>query len=112
MLFWGWIIIWDLYLFHFIVLLNSDFNCSKSFISFSFDQLTTGTYTFASVILDSNPVGATIVGLLPQLTLFLDQVKINSTSQLMIGIFKLFQKLLKYFSFLPTLFASYLGLSF
>ena len=49
---------------------------------------------------------------------FLDQVKINSTSQLIIGIFELLQKLLKCFSrittlvsFIPTLFASYLGLS-
>ena len=49
---------------------------------------------------------------------FFDQVKINSTSKLISGIFKLLQKLLKSFSgittwvlFLPTLFASYLGLS-
>ena len=126
MLFWGWIFICDLYLFHFIVLLNPVFNCSKSFISFSFDKLRTGTYNFVSVILNSNPVGATIAGLLPcaflsvvsAKTQFLDQVKINSTSQLISGIFKLFQKLLKCFSgittsvsFLPTLFASYLGLS-
>ena len=51
-------------------------------------------------------------------TQFLGQAKINSTSQLISGIFTLLQKLLKYFSgittlvsFLPTLFASYLGLS-
>ena len=43
-------------------------------------------------------------------TQFLDQVKINFTSQLISGIFQLLQKLLKYFtgittsvSFLPTL---------
>ena len=75
-----------------------------------------------SVILNSNPVGATIAGLSPSASLtvisaktqFLDQVKINSTSQLINGIFKLFQKLLKCFSgiktsvsFLQTLFASY-----
>ena len=94
--------------------------------TFSFDKLRTGTYNFVSAILNSNPVGATIAGLLPCASLsvvsaktqFLDQVKINSTSQLTTGIFKLSQKLLKYFSgitpsvsFLPTLFASYLGLS-
>ena len=47
-------------------------------------------------------------------TQFLDQVKINSVSQLINGIFKAFQKLLICFSgittlvpFLPTLFAPY-----
>ena len=74
------------------------------------------------VILNSNRVSATIAGLLPCAALtvisaktqFLDHVKINYTSQLISGIFKLFQKLLKCFSgittsvsFLPTLFASY-----
>ena len=82
---------------------------------FSFDKLTTGTYNFVSVILNSNSVGATISGLesafivISAKTQFFDQVKINSTSQLISGIFKLLQKLLKYFSgittsvsFLPT----------
>ena len=73
------------------------------------------------VILNSNPVGATIAELSPWAALtvisaktqFLDQDEINSTSQLISGILKLFQKLLKCFSgittsvlFLPTLFAS------
>ena len=104
-----------------MVLLNPYFNYSKSFISFSFDKLTTGIYNFASVILKFNSVGATIAGLSPSTFLtvisakiqFLDQVKINSNSQLISGIFKLPQKLLKCFSgittsvsFLPTLFAS------
>ena len=114
-------IICDLYLSHFIVLLNPDFNCSKSFISFSFDKVTTGTYNFVSVILNFASGGAAIAGSSPYAsfvvisakTQFLDQVKINSTSQLISGIFKLLQKLLKCFSgittsvsFLPTLFAS------
>ena len=75
-----------------------------------------------SVIWNSNPNGATIAGLpscaaltvISAKTQFLDQVKINSTSQLIKGIFKLLQKLLKCFSgltvpvsFLPNLFASY-----
>ena len=79
-----------------------------------------------SVILDSNPVGATIAGLsasaflviISLKTQFLGHVKINSTSQLISGIFELLQKLLKYssgiatsVSFLATLVASYLGLS-
>ena len=89
-------------------------------MSFSFDKVTTGTYNFVPVILNSNKIGATLAGLLPCASLsvisaktqFLDQVKINSTSQLISGIFKLLQKLLKCFSrittsvsFLPTLFA-------
>ena len=72
-------------------------------------------------ILNPNPVGAIIAGLSPSASVtvisakiqFLDQVKINSTSQLISGIFKPLQKLLKYLSgittsvsFLPTLFAS------
>ena len=43
-------VICDLYLLHFIVILNPVFNCSKSFLSFSFDKVTTGTYNFVSVI--------------------------------------------------------------
>ena len=87
-----WTVICDLYLFHFTVLLNPDFNCSKSFLSFSFDKVTTGTYNFACVIWNSNPVWETIADgslLFPAaLTLisvkaqFLDHVKINSISQL------------------------------
>ena len=73
-----------------------------------------------SVISNFNSVGATIAGLASEFTIisaktqFFDQVKINSTSQLISGIFKLLQKLLKCFSgittsvsFSPTLFASY-----
>ena len=79
-------------------------------MSFSFDKVTTGTYNFVPVILNSNLVGATIAGLLPCTSLtvilaktqFLDQVKINSTSQLISGIFKPFQKLLKCFSGITT----------
>ena len=76
-----------------------------------------------SVILNSNPVGATIAGgsllfpatltVISAKTQLLDQVKINSTSQLISGIFNALQKLLKHFSgvtisvlFLPTLCAS------
>ena len=63
-----------------------------------------------SVILNSNPVGATIVGLSPSASLsvisikiqFLDQFKINSTSQLISGTFKLLQKSLKCFGGITT----------
>ena len=101
-------VICDLYLLHFIVLLNPVFNCSKSFESFSFDKVTTGTYNFVSVILNVVPDGATIAVITPAFTVisattqFLDQVKINSTSQLFSGISKLLQKLLKCFSGLTT----------
>ena len=74
-----------------------------------------------SVSSNSNPLGGTIAGLsscafllvASAKTQFFDPVKINSTSQLNSGIFKLLQKLLKCFSeittsvsFLRTLFAS------
>ena len=54
------------------------------------------------------PDGATIAGLTPAFTVisakiqFLDQVKINYTSQLINGIFKALQKLLKCFSRITT----------
>ena len=63
-----------------------------------------------SVILNVAPDGATIGGLPTCATLtvisaktqFLDQVKINSTSQLINGIFKALQKLLKCFNGITT----------
>ena len=39
-----------MYLFHFIVILNPDFNCSNNLLSFSVDKVTTGTYNLQSVI--------------------------------------------------------------
>ena len=76
-----------MYSFHFTVLLNYDFNYSKSFLLFSVKKLTTGTYTFEYVIWNSNPVGATIVGgsllfsavltVISAKAKFLDQVKIT-----------------------------------
>ena len=99
-----WIVICDLYLFDFTVFLNPDFNCSKSLLSFSFDKVTTGTYNFVSLIWNSNPLGATIAGgsllfaaALPVISAkahLLGQVRSNSISQLINGIFKVLQKLL------------------
>ena len=54
-----WLVISDLYLFHLIVLLNPDFNCSKKLLSSFVDKVTTGTYNFVSVILNVAPVGET-----------------------------------------------------
>ena len=77
-------------------------------MSFFFDKVTTGTYNFVSFILNVAPDGATIAGsasaftVISAKTQFLDQVKINSTSQLINGIFKALQKLLKYFRGITT----------
>ena len=71
---------------------------------FSFDKVTTGTYNFVSVILNVALDGATIAGSASASTVisakaqFFVQVKIISTSQLINGIFKLLQKLLKCFN--------------
>ena len=80
-------------------------------------------YNFTPVICNSNPVGATNAGgsLLPPAALavisaktsFLDQVKINSISELINYIFKVLQKLLKCFGGITTLvsfFASFVSI--
>ena len=88
--------LYDLFLYYFIVLLNPAFNCCKSFTPFSFDKV---TYKFVSIILNVAPDGATIAAsasaftVISTKTQFLDQVKSNSTSQLINGIFKALQKL-------------------
>ena len=100
-----------MYLFHFIVPLNPDFNYSNSLLSFSADKVTTGTYNIQLVILHFALVGhsvAAIGGLgcglgaflkaLPISTHSLYQDKINVISQLIDGISELLQKLPKYFN--------------
>ena len=63
-------------------------------MSFSFDKVTIGTYNFVSVISNFNSIGATTAGLASAFTVvsaktqFFDQFKINSTLQLICGIFK------------------------
>ena len=107
-MFLGWTFICDLYLFHFIVLLNHIFNCSKSFASFSFDKVTTGTYSFVSAIWNVAPDRTTIAEsasastVISTKTQFFDQVEISSTFQLMKRICKLLQKLLKCFIWITT----------
>ena len=49
-----------MYLFHFIVILNPDFNCSNNLLSFSADKLTTGTYSLQLVISNFASVGELI----------------------------------------------------
>ena len=46
-----------MYLFHFIVTLNPDFNCSNNLLSFSADKVTTGTYNSQSIIRNFALVG-------------------------------------------------------
>ena len=100
-----------MYLFHFIVILNSDFNCSNILLSFSVDKVVTGTYNLQSVISKFALVGeliAAIGGLgcgsgsflkaLCTSTYSLYQDQINVISQLINGISKLLQKLPKYFN--------------
>ena len=60
MLFSVWLVISELYLFHFVVLLNPVINCSKSFLSFSVDKVTTGMYNFVSAIWNVAFVGLSI----------------------------------------------------
>ena len=77
-------------------------------MSFSFDKVTTGTYNFVSFIWNSDRVGATVARsasastVISAKTQFLDQVRIISTSQLINGISKFLQKLLKYFNGITT----------
>ena len=77
-------------------------------MSFSFEKVTTGTYNFVSFISNVVPNRTTIAGstsastVISAKTQFLDQVKINSTSQLINRIFKALQKLLQCFSGITT----------
>ena len=47
----------DLYLFHFISLVNPDFKLVHNLVSSSLDKVTTGIYNLQSVILSVAPVG-------------------------------------------------------
>ena len=77
---------------------------------FTSDKVTTGTYNFVTFVLNIAPEGTAIAGLAPcailavisAKTQFLEQVKINSTSQLINGIFKALHKLLKFLSGITT----------
>ena len=95
-----------MYLFHFIDLLNPDFNCSKNLLSFSADEVTTETYNLQSFISNLALVGELIrfaaaaggpLKALPTSTHSLYQDKANVISQLINGISKLLRKLPKYF---------------
>ena len=106
------LVISDLYLFHFIILLNHDFNCSKILLSSSVDKVTTGTYNFASFISNiafagllkaafaGSTSGSASFHALLVITQFSDQVNIRVISRLINGISSALQKLLKFFNIL------------
>ena len=80
-----WLVISGMYLFHLIVLLNLDFNCSRKLLSSSVDEVTTGTYNFVSVIWNVALVGEVshrvfVIALFSMLVIThsLDQVKIKT----------------------------------
>ena len=79
-------------MFQLITLLKPDLNCCNNFSLSSVDKVTTGTYKFVSVILNF-PLPVELVK--AQLG---DHVKIKLTSQLIYGISRVLQKLLKYFN--------------
>ena len=88
-----------MYLIHYIVLLNPDFNCSNNLLSFSADKVITGTYNLQSVISNFAHVGELIAAIggsgcasgaflkaLPTSKHWLYQDQINVISQLINGI--------------------------
>ena len=102
------VVVCDLYLLHFITLLNPDFKLVNNLISSSLDKVTTGTYNLHLSIVSVAPVGAlslTIGG--PASTCLLSNIAITQflfhfnskdTSQLINGMFNALQKLPKYFN--------------
>ena len=98
----------DLYLFHFIFLLNPDFKLVNNLISSSLDKVTTGIYNLHLSIASVAPVGAlslTIGGPASTcrlsklvITQFLFHFNSKDTSQLINGMFNALQKLPKYFN--------------
>ena len=117
------VVIFDLYLFHIISLLNPDFKLVNNLISSSLDKVTTGMYNLQSFIANVAPVGelslptggpaSTCLSSKLVITQFLFHFSSKDTSQLINGIFNALQKLPKYFngiansiSCLPFLFTS------
>ena len=82
------------YFFQLIVRFNPDFNCCNSFAISSVDKVTTGTWSFVSVIANFAAWFAAAL----DVTQFADQVRMRLISQLINGISRVLQKLLKYFS--------------
>ena len=100
------VVIYDLYLFHIISLLNPDFRLVNNLVSSSLDKVTAGTYNLQSLIASVAPVRA--LSLLPPpmslcsklvITQFLSHLNSKEdNSQLINGIFNALQKLPRYFN--------------
>ena len=96
------VVIFDLYLFHIISLLNPNFKLVNNLISSSLDKVTTGTYNLQSVMLSVAPVGAlslTTGGLAStclrsKLVISSNHFSSKNTSQLINGIFSALQNYL------------------
>ena len=95
----------DLYLFHFISLVNLDFKLVNNSISSSLGKVTTGTYNLQLFVVNVAPVGTAVFP--PSkftffcrlvITQFLSYFNSKDTSQLINGIFNALQKLPKYFN--------------
>ena len=91
-LFWINVFIFDSYLFQLIVLLKPDFNYWSNFALSCVDKVTTRAYSFVSVILHF------VCPFAEEITQVGDHVKVKLTSQLISGISRVLQKLLKYFN--------------
>ena len=95
----------DLYLFHFISLVNPDFKLVNNLMSSSLDKVTTGKYNLQPFIVNVAPVEAAVFPPPKSLfiwslviTQFLFHFNSKDTSQLINGIFNALQKLPKYFN--------------
>ena len=81
-----------LHLFQLIAPFNSNFSCCNSFVISSIDKVTTETKRFVSVITNV----ATWFGAAVDITKFSGQVRMRLVLQLINGIVRVLQKLLKY----------------
>ena len=115
------VVICDLYLFHIISLLNTNFRLVNNLIPSSLDKVTTGMYNLQSFIISVAPVGAlslttggpasTCLCSKLVVTQFLFHFSSKNTSQVIKGIFSALQKLTKHgiansISCVPFLFTS------
>ena len=94
------VVIWDLYLFHIISLLNPDFKLVTNLISSSLDKVTAGTFIASVAPVRALPLLPLPMSLCSKLviTQFLSHFNSKDTSQLINGIFSALQKLPKYFN--------------
>ena len=91
-MFCAYVFMSDSYLFQLIILLKPDFNCWSNFALSGVDKVTTGTYSFVSVIANFYSPSELVI------TQSLEHVKRSSTSQIINGISRVLQKLHKYFN--------------